>query len=58
MENEERKVRYLVILNKEAILGEFAKHDDALFFASISALHGEDGDLYEVYGGMEGFEIG
>lgn len=58
MENEERKARYLVVLNKETILGNFANHDDALFFAYISALHGDDGDLYEVYGGMEGFEIG
>ena len=58
MQNEERKARYLVILNKETILGDFANHDDALFFAYISALHGDDGDLYEVYGGLEGFEIG
>lgn len=58
MNNEERKARYLVVLNKETILGDFANHDDALFFAYISALHGDDGDLYEVYGGMEGFEIG
>jgi len=58
MEHEERKARYLVVLNKEIILGDFAKHDDALFFAYISALHGDDGDFYEVYGGMEGFEIG
>lgn len=58
MEHEERKARYLVVLNKETILGDFANHDDALFFAYISALHGDDGDLYEVYEGMEGFEIG
>ena len=58
MQNEERKARYLVILNKETILGDFANHDDALFFAYISALHGDDGDLYEVYGGLDGFEIG
>ena len=58
MENEERKARFLVVLNKETILGDFAKHDDALLFAYISALHGDDGDLYEVYSGMEGFEIG
>lgn len=58
MQHEERKARYLVILNKETILGDFANHDDALFFAYISALHGDDGDLYEVYGGLEGFEIG
>ena len=58
MENEEKKARYLVVLNKETILGDFANHDDALFLAYISALHGDDGDLYEVYGGMEGFEIG
>ena len=58
MENEKRKARFLVVLNKETILGDFANHDDALFFAYISALHGDDGDLYEVYGGMEGFEIG
>lgn len=58
MEHEERKARYLVVLNKETILGDFANHDDALFFAYVSALHGDEGDLYEVYGGMEGFDIG
>ncbi len=58
MEHEERKARYLVVLNKETILGDFAEHNDALFFAYISALHGDEGDLYEVYGSMEGFEIG
>lgn len=58
MENEERKARFLVVLNKESILGDFANHDDALFFAYISALHGDSGDLYEVYGGTEGFEVG
>ena len=58
MEHEERKARYLVVLNKDTILGDFARHDDALFFAYISALHGDSGDLYEVYGGTEGFEVG
>lgn len=58
MEHEERKARYLVVLNKETILGDFANHDDALFFAYISALHGDDGDLFEVYGGLEGIEVG
>lgn len=58
MENEERKARFLVVLNKETILGDFAKHDDALFFAYVSALRGDDGDLYEVYGGLEGIEVG
>lgn len=58
MQHEERKARYLVVLNKETILGDFTNHDDALFFAYISALHGDDGDLYEVYGGLEGFEVG
>ena len=58
MENEERKARYLVVLNKETILGDFANHDDARFFAYISALHGDDGDLFEVYGGLEGIEVG
>ena len=58
MNIEERKGRYLVVLNKETILGDFAKHDDALFFAYISALHGESGDIYEVYEGTEGFEVG
>lgn len=58
MNNEERQARYLVVLNKETILGDFAKHDDALFFAYISALHGDDGDLFEVYGGLEGIEVG
>lgn len=58
MNIEERKGRYLVVLNKETVLGDFANHDDALFFAYISALHGDSGDLYEVYGGTEGFEVG
>lgn len=58
MNNEERQARYLVVLNKETILGDFAKHDDALFFAYISALHGDSEDIYEVYGGMEVFEVG
>ena len=58
MNNEERKARYLVILNKETILGDFSNHDDAVLFAYISALHGDSGDLFEVYGGTEGFEVG
>lgn len=58
MNNEERKARYLVVLNKETILGDFANRDDALLFAYISALHGDDGDIYEVYGGLEGLEVG
>lgn len=58
MVNEERKTRYLVVLNRGTILGNFANHDDALFFAYISALHGDIGDLYEVYGGTEGIEVG
>lgn len=58
MNIEERKGRYLVVLNKETILGDFANHDDALFFAYISALHGDSGDLYEVYVETEGFEVG
>lgn len=58
MENEERKARFLVVLNKETILGDFANYDDALFFAYISALHGDNGDLCEVYKGMGAFEVG
>lgn len=58
MNNEERKARYLVVLNKETILGDFSNHDDAVLFAYISALHGDNGDLFEVYGGTEGFEVG
>lgn len=58
MEQEERNARYLVVLNKETILGEFAEHHDAIIFAYISALHGDEGDLFEVYGGLEGIEIG
>lgn len=58
MENEERKARFLVVLNKETILGDFAEHNDATLFAYISALHGDDGDLFEVYGGLEGIEVG
>lgn len=58
MKKEERKVRYLVVLNKETILGDFAEYDDAWFFTYVSALHGDEGDMYEVYGSMEGFEIG
>lgn len=58
MEHEERNARYLVVLNKEAILGDFAEHNEAILFAYISALHGDDGDLFEVYGGLEGIEVG
>lgn len=58
MEYEERKAHYLVVLNKETILGEFANHNDALFFAYVSALHDDDGGLYGVYGGLEELEIG
>lgn len=58
MENEERKARYLVVLNKETILGDFEDHNDAILFAYISALHGDNGDLFEVYGGLEGIEVG
>ena len=58
MESKERKARFLVVLNKETILGDFVKHDDALIFAYVSALHGDNGDLFEVYGGLEGIEVG
>ena len=58
MENEERNARYLVVLNKETILGDFAERNDAILFAYISALHGDNGDLFEVYGGLEGIEVG
>lgn len=58
MEIEERETRYLVVLNKETILGDFANDDDALLFAYISALHGDDGDLFEIYGGLGGIKVG
>ena len=58
MENEERNARYLVVLNKETILGDFEERNDAILFAYISALHGDNGDLFEVYGGLEGIEVG
>lgn len=58
MGNEERKARYLVVLNKEIVLGDFANHGDATLFAYISALQGDSGELYEVYEGKEGFEVG
>ena len=58
MKNEERKPRYLVVLNRKTIIGDFDEHDYARFVAYVSALHGDYEDLYEVYGGMEGFEVG
>ena len=58
MENEERNARYLVVLNKKIILDDFAEHNDAILFAYFSALHGDNGDLFEVYVGLEGIEVG
>lgn len=55
---EERTARYLVVLNRDQILGEFTEDEDAHLYAYISALHADNGDSVEVYKGVGGFEIG
>ncbi len=54
---EERHSVYLVVLNREDILGEFTNEDDAHVFAYICALHGDKGDMIEIYETKAGFEV-
>ena len=57
MKQEERPGVYLVVLNREEILGEFTHEEDAQLFAYICALHGDKGDLVEYYAGKAGYEV-
>ena len=57
MKQEERPGVYLVVLNREEILGEFTHEEDAQLFAYICALHGDRGDIVEYYVGKAGFEV-
>ena len=59
MENEEKKeTPYLVILNREDVLGEFNKLEDAELFCYICALRGDKGDTIELYQGRSGYRVG
>ena len=57
MKSEERPSIYLVILNREDVLGEFTHEEDAQLFAYICALYGDKGDTIEVYETKAGFEV-
>lgn len=57
MKSEERPSIYLVILNREDVLGEFTHEEDAQLFAYICALHGDKGDTVEIYEAKAGFEV-
>ena len=57
MKSEDRPSIYLVILNREDILGEFTHEEDAHVFAYICALHGDKGDTVEIYETKAGFEV-
>lgn len=57
MKTEERPSVYLVVLNRDEILGEFRCEEDAHIFAYICALHADDGDKVELYETKAGFEI-
>lgn len=54
---EERPNRYLVVLGRDQILGEFTEEEDASIFAYICALHGDKGDVFETYKSIAGFEV-
>lgn len=54
---EEHPNRYLVVLNQDQILGEFTEGEDARMFAYICALRGDEGDVFEIYKTIEGFEV-
>lgn len=54
---EERSNRYLVVLDRDQILGEFTEEEDARLFAYICAIHGDKGDVFETYKTIEGFEV-
>lgn len=55
---EEKEAVYLVVLNRDQILGEFTQYDDAHLFSYISALHADKGDIVEVFQGKDGYEVG
>ena len=57
MKTEERPSVYLVILNRDQILGEFTREEDAHIFAYICALHADAGDKVELYETKAGFEV-
>ena len=57
MKSEERPSVYLVVLNREEILGEFTHEEDANLFAYICALHGDKNDTVEIYEAKAGFEV-
>ena len=57
MKSEEKPVVYLVVLNRDEIIGEFKMEDDAHLFAYICALHGDPGDNFEIYVTKAGFEV-
>ena len=48
---------YLVIWNREEILGEFKHIEDAKIFNYICALHGDPGDKFELVEVHEGYLI-
>lgn len=57
MKTEERPTIYLVVLNRDEVLGEFKREEDAHIFAHICALHADIGDQVELYEAKAGFEI-
>lgn len=54
----EKPCIYLVVLNREDIIGEFKNREDAKLFAYICALHGDKDDNLEVYVTTDGFLVG
>lgn len=54
---EERPNRYLVVLDRDQVIGEFTEEEDARLFAYICAIHGDKGDVFETYKSIEGFEV-
>ena len=55
--NEIPEHGYLVIWNREEILGEFKNIEDAKIFNYICALHGDPGDKFELVEVLEGYLI-
>ena len=49
--------QFLVIWNREEVLGEFKNIEDAKIFNYICALHGDPGDTFEVLEVQEGYLI-
>ena len=58
MEAVKAPMIYLVVLNRDQVLGEFKNEEDAKLFAYICALHGSTGEVYETYEVMQGYEVG